>query len=80
MEKYTINYQNGFTSEFLGTLEEAKLEALDGMSYTQASVSIEKDGEVVTTSRWYGVEPTQEDYDNNAVLEEIGGGFYGDWE
>ena len=80
MEKYTINYQNGFTSEFLGTLEEAKLEALDGMSYTQASVSIEKDGEVVTTSRWYGVEPTQEDHDNNAVLEEIGGGFYGDWE
>ncbi|HEY9570441.1 MAG TPA: hypothetical protein VIR26_05565 [Metalysinibacillus sp.] len=55
MEKYTINYQNGFTNEFSGTLEEAKLEALDGMSYTQA-------------------------HDNNAVLEEIGGGFYGDWE
>lgn len=79
MTNYIINYNNGFTEEFEGTLDQAKVAAQEGMSYTQASVTIEQDGQVVATSQWYGVQPTEEDFDNNNVLEEIGNGFYSDW-
>lgn len=79
MENYTINYQNGFTKEFEGSLREAEIEAQEGMTYTQCNVSIEKDGDIMTVSIWYGIKPTEEDYENDNVLEEIGEGFYANW-
>lgn len=76
MEKYIINYHTGVKHEVeVDDLNEAKTIAQEGISYTQENVSIEKDGEVITIARWYGVKPAEDD----DVLEVIGGGFYQRW-
>lgn len=79
MEKFIINYHTGAGNEEVEVedLNEAKEIAKEGMAYTQQNVTIETpQGEVITTSTWYGVEPSEEDY----VLETIGGGFYQLWD
>lgn len=77
MEKFVINYHTGVTEEVeVNDLAEAKEIAKNGIAYTQESISIlDKNGEVVTESHWFGVNPSDED----CVLEEIGGGFYQIW-
>ncbi|WP_375102348.1 hypothetical protein ACDZ28_00670 (plasmid) [Paenibacillus sp. RS8] len=77
MEKFVINYHTGVTEEVnVYDLNEAKEIAKDGIAYTQQNVTIEyPDGNVITTSYWYGVHPQEEDN----VLEVIGGGFYQTW-
>jgi hypothetical protein len=76
MEKYVINYHTGVTNEVaVSDLDEAKQIAKTGIAYTQEDISIEKDGETVTASTWYGVQPGEEDQ----VLEMLGGGFYQLW-
>lgn len=76
MTTYIINYHTGVTEEFEGTLEGAKQSAFEGISYTQENVSIEtKDGEKITTARWYGVEADEDD----EVLVMVGEGFYQTW-
>lgn len=80
LSMYIVNFNTGAGNLEATTLEEAKQLALDGMAYTQQNITIEKDGKVVTTARWYGVAPTDEDYESGIVLEEIGGGFYTLWD
>lgn len=80
MTKYTINYNNGFLQEIFGTLEEAKEAAQQGFSYTQTNVSIhDEDNQMIAQSTWYGVVPTELDYENDDVLEIIADGFYSSW-
>lgn len=76
---YTVNFNTGAGNQEANTLEEAKQLAVEGISYTQENITIEKDGEAITTARWYGVEPSEEDYEAGIVLEEIGGGHYALW-
>lgn len=78
MEKFIINYHTGITDEVeVYDLDEAKKIAKEGIAYTQENITIETvEGEVLTTSRWYGVSP-EDDYQ---VLEIIGGGFYQVWD
>ena len=76
--KYVINYCNGITENVeCADLEAAKEAAVQGMNYTQANVKIENtEGELLSTSYWYGVEQSEED----TPLETIGTfGFYGEW-
>lgn len=75
---YVIDYCNGFVEEVdCVDLEAAKEEAVKGMRYTQSNVQIKSaEGEVLSTSHWWSVEPTEDD----VVLERFGSyGFYGDW-
>lgn len=77
---YKVNFNTGVGNVTAETLEEAKQSALDGMGYTQQAIVIEDEhGNEITRSQWYGVEPSEEDYENGNVLEEIGGGFYQRW-
>ncbi|MCY1103766.1 hypothetical protein [Shouchella clausii] len=79
MKKFNINYHTGVEKEVeVADLQEAKEIAKEGIAYTQANVTIETlDGEVLATSRWYGVEPEE----NDEVLEQIGSyGFYQTWD
>jgi len=77
MENLIIDYRTGITNKLEGvTLDEAKAIAVDGMSYTQASMDIKNEaGETITTATWYGVAPDEDD----DVLLEIGSGFYTIW-
>lgn len=83
MNKFKINYHTGIEEEVeVADLQEAKEVAQKGIAYTQANVTIETlDGEVLATSRWYVVEPTEEDIEDGLVLEQIGSyGFYQTWD
>lgn len=78
MEKYFINYHTDAGDQVVEVydLDEAKRIAKEGIAYTQSPITIElMDGQVITESRWWGVEP-EEDSD---VLEIIGGGYYQTW-
>ncbi|WP_242785853.1 hypothetical protein [Bacillus cereus] len=77
MEKYIVNYHTGVTEEVeVNDLSEAKKIAEEGIAYTQEKITIETlDGEVITTSYWYGISPQKDDN----VLETVGGGFYQMW-
>ncbi|WP_242281637.1 MULTISPECIES: hypothetical protein [unclassified Bacillus cereus group] len=77
MEKYIVNYHTGVTEEVeVNDLSEAKKVAEEGIAYTQEKITIETlDGEVITTSYWYGISPLEDDN----VLETVGGGFYQTW-
>lgn len=77
MEKFTINYHTGVIEEVeVEDLQEAKRIAEEGMAYTQENVTIEQDGEVITTSYWFPV-PASDDDD---VLKDFGDfGFYQVW-
>lgn len=77
MEKFIINYGTGVFEEVeVEGLEQAQEIAVEGMSYTQTSVKIEQDGEVVSTSMWYGVAAEEDD----EVLASFGSqGFFGEW-
>lgn len=78
---YTVNFNTGVGNVEVATLEEAKQVAVDLMTYTQRDITIEtEDGEVIATARWYGVKPSEEDYEAGIVLAEIGGGFYARWD
>lgn len=83
MKKFNINYHTGIEEEVeVADLQEAKEIAKEGIAYTQAKVTIETlDGEVLATSQWYGVEPTEEEIEDGMVLEQIGSyGFYQVWD
>lgn len=77
MEKFTINYHTGVIEEVeVEDLAEAKAIAEEGMAYTQENVTIEQDGEVITTSYWCPVPAEDED----EVLFDFGDfGFYQPW-
>lgn len=75
--RYKVNYNTGAGDEDAYSIEEAKKKAELGICYTQEPIDIfdrEKE-EVVSTLPWYGVQPG----DDDEPLEEIGGGFYGQW-
>ncbi|MEG2812989.1 MAG: hypothetical protein RSA79_00155 [Oscillospiraceae bacterium] len=78
---YLIDYNTGAgNAQITGSLDKAKKNAIDGMAYTQKNVDIclisGNDVYVVSTSRWYGTEPSEED----DVLCKFGSsGFYEDW-
>lgn len=77
MEKYIVNYHTGVKEEVeVNDLSVAKKVAEEGIAYTQEKITIETlDGEVITTSYWYGISPQEDDN----VLETVGGGFYQVW-
>ncbi|WP_336992614.1 hypothetical protein [Bacillus toyonensis] len=77
MEKFLINYHTGITEEIeVYNLNKAKEIAKEGIAYTQEKITIETlEGEVITTSYWYGVQPQEDD----EVLEIVGAGFYQAW-
>ncbi|WP_256942024.1 hypothetical protein [Bacillus thuringiensis] len=77
VEKFLINYHTGISEEVeVYNLNKAKEIAKEGIAYTQENITIETlDGEVITTSYWYGVHPKEDD----EVLEIVGGGFYQAW-
>lgn len=75
--KYMVNYNTGAGEEDAYSIEEAKKLAELGICYTQQSIDIfdrEKE-ETIATLPWYGVKPG----DDDEPIEEIGGGFYGQW-
>lgn len=79
MEKYTINYNNGFIKEVeANDLDEVKQIAYDNMGFTQANIDIlNEDGEIITTAFWNGVEAEDDD---QTVLEVFGShGYYQIW-
>ena len=78
MEKYLINYNNGFTKEVHGDLDFAIETAMSYIGYTQESITISelKTGKIVATSYWYGILAT-EDYVVSFDFGEFG--FYGEW-
>lgn len=78
MRKFIINYHTGVMNEVeVNDLNEAKEIAKEGIGYTQEKITIETlDGDVITTARWYGTQPQ----DDDEVLEIVGGGFYQTWD
>lgn len=74
---YKIDYGTGVVQTVEGDLEAAKKAAVEGMSYTQENVKIfDEDDNLVAISRWYGVQPEEDD----EVLADFGEyGFYGEW-
>ena len=62
---------------FRGSLEEAKKEADEMVAYNQYDIIIRKGGEEVTSRRWCGIAPSEEDEDGDIIW--IGDGFYADW-
>lgn len=76
--KFIINYQTGVTEEIEGDLQAAKEAAVAGFSYTEENVSIQtEEGETVATSRWYGVEPEEDD---SVLVQYADYGFYQTWD
>lgn len=76
MGTYTIDYHTGVVREVDAELDQVKRQAVSGIAYTQENISIRLDGEVVTTARWYGLEPEADD----DVLMRVGDGFYQMWD
>ncbi len=76
---YYINWNNGLIDEFEGTIEEAKMYADENSAYTQCDISIEDENqEKILTRFWYGVQATEEDKEDEDIIE-IGNGFYASW-
>ena len=76
MDKYYIDYGTGAGNEWvIGTLEEAKRVAAEGVSYTRTDAVILEDGEEeVARLVWCDCPP---DDDNIEVVVDFGGfGFY----
>jgi hypothetical protein len=76
MEKYLVDFGTGAGNEYAETLEDAKRIAEANLAYTQQDVDIYEDDTLVTTLRWWGVQPEQDD----VVTAQFGSfGFYGQW-
>lgn len=81
--EYIIKYNIGQGNKIVNveSLDEAKEYAKEGIRFTEEDVSIyDAGGNLIITSRWFGTRPEKQDYDEGNVLEEIGGGFYTEWE
>ena len=76
MKKYFIDFNTGAGNEYAETLEDAKRIAEANLVYTQQDVDIYEDDTLVTTLRWWGVQPEQDD----VVTAQFGSfGHYGQW-
>lgn len=71
MGTYTIDYHTGVIREVDAELGQVKRQAVSGIAYTQENISIRLDGDVVTTARWYELEPEADD----DVLMRVGDGW-----
>lgn len=80
MKKYSINYNNGFTIDVTGTLEEAKEVALDQACYTQQPIYIHDaiEGESIAMSYWYEANGNEINEDE-AILIIGNSGYYAQW-
>ncbi len=81
-EKYIIDFCNGITFDFVGTLEKAKKEADDRIGYTQRDVKIRNENdETIAFRRWWGI--AFDSAVNDAELSEIidfgDFGYYDNW-
>lgn len=74
---FVIDYNTGVKHTIKAyDLDEAKEQAQEQLSYTQESVNIYQNGELVATLPWYGVTPEED----AVVTEQFGDyGFYGEW-
>lgn len=80
MKKYSINYNNGFSIDVTGTLEEAKEVALDQAGYTQQPIYIHDatNGEAAAVSHWYEANGNEINEDE-AILIIGSSGCYAQW-
>lgn len=78
--KYLANYKNGMIEELEATTLEAAMEEADRqIGYTQRNVVIEDEsGNELARRTWYGVKPSEEDLDDEGIIQ-IGNGFYTSW-
>ncbi|MEG0110532.1 MAG: hypothetical protein RR675_05385, partial [Oscillospiraceae bacterium] len=80
-----INFNTGAGNEEVdGALEDAKRIAENGMCYTQKNVDIctiaNDEKEIVSSSRWWGCAPSEDDIEDENVLQRFGDfGFYSQW-
>lgn len=83
MSTYIINYGTGVKESVIGTLEDAKRAADEGASYTQRSIKVfDKDGNMVSVRRWYGVKFDPDVYEDGEDADVIcfgDFGHYGEW-
>ena len=80
MPCYEIQYNRLMDREkiyWTDSLEDVMEEADEGICYTQEDIIIYENGEEVARRKWYGVEPNEEEKEEEIV--EIGGGFYAEW-
>ena len=78
MEHFTADYCNGIRQPIdKAGIEEALQEIEKNMAYTQADIKVYDDnGDIVALSKWYGVEPSEDDI----PLATFGTfGFYDSW-
>jgi len=77
MKEYYVNFGTGAGNcKIEGYLSDALASAVNNATYTQESIKIELDDEVVAVLPWYGVEATEDD----EVMIDYGTfGFYGAW-
>ncbi|MEG1718623.1 MAG: hypothetical protein RR333_08325 [Bacteroidales bacterium] len=74
---YYVDYNTGAGNEKVDTLEEAKKIAEEDCAYTQKSVNIIYNGEIIATLPWVPTQPSEDDI----VIANFGDfGYYGDWE
>jgi len=73
---YFVNFGTGAGNEWRDTLEQAKAYAEAHLAYTQTSIHIEHDDEVVATLPWYGVRAGDDDV---VIADYADFGFYGEW-
>lgn len=79
MERFKVDYGTGAGDSYHATIDEAKIAAKDGMTYTQQNVKIidTDTDEVVAISRWWSVDPN----DESDVLCQFGSsGYYAGWQ
>lgn len=76
---FEVDFNTGAGNEECTTIEEAIEAANEGACYTQRDIDIIEieTGKTVATRKWYGVEPSEDDREQDII--EIGGGFYADW-
>lgn len=63
------------------TLEEAMKEADEGAAYTQQPIEIyNENGKVYARRQWWGITPSDEDYEKGDIIEFDSYGFYDVWQ
>ena len=83
MNKYIIDYQNGFVDEIsCENLEDAMIQVKESLTYTQNNVKIfDENNNQLAILPYYGYDPSiDDDLEEDDILVAFGDfGFYGQW-
>lgn len=74
-KNYVVDYGTGLYDQ-AESLDKAIEIAEANMTYTQKTITIEHNGLIVATSRWYGVAPEEDD---NPIVAIGDWGFFAEW-